>query len=134
MPIIHRSEPHATQPANDDGFTLIELMVAILIIGVLAGIAVVTFFGQQTAARDSAAIADLAHLRLAMVSYSVANDGAYTSDLGDLTPYGFGQSTAATPVITLSLAGFCAQLTSDSATTFFVTDSDAPAPGTCTID
>lgn len=134
MPTTHRSAPPTRRPADDLGFSLIELVVVILIIGILAAIAVATFLAQQKPARDSAAIADLANLRLAMISYSVPNDGAYTSDLAVLTSYGFGQSTAAAPVITLTLNGFCAQVTSDAATTYFVTENAAPTPGTCTVD
>src|SRR6266481_6030447 len=45
--------------ANEDGFTLIELMVVVLIIAILIAIAVPTFLGARQRAADRAAQSDL---------------------------------------------------------------------------
>jgi type IV pilus assembly protein PilA len=45
--------------SDEDGFTLIELMVVVLIIAILIAIAIPTFLGAQNRARDRGAQSDL---------------------------------------------------------------------------
>ncbi len=56
---------------TDDGFTLVELMVVVLIIAILIAIAIPTFLGARTRAQDRAAQVDLRNaLSAAKVFYA----------------------------------------------------------------
>ena len=66
---------------NDSkGFTLIELMIVVAIIGILAGIATMTYIGQQKRAAYTEAKANLQSLRLLEEQF-FAENGRYTADL-----------------------------------------------------
>jgi type II secretory pathway pseudopilin PulG len=56
---------------------MIELLVSISIIGILAGIALVSFTGAQRQARDSERKSDLTQYQAYLESYANANDGFY---------------------------------------------------------
>ena len=70
---------------NQKGFTLIELMVVIAIIGVLAAIAIPKFSESTASAKDAKLKADLRTLDSAIMMYYVQAT-AYPTTPADLVP------------------------------------------------
>ncbi len=66
---------------NKKGFTLIELIIVVAIIGILAAIAIPAYLGQQKRAARTEAYSNLANLRLLEEQF-FAENGRYTADLG----------------------------------------------------
>ncbi len=62
---------------TESGFTLIELLVVISIIGVLIGIATVSFTGSQKKARDARRKSDLKYYQSALEFYANKKNGYY---------------------------------------------------------
>ena len=84
---------------KDEGFTLIELMVVVLIIAILVAIAIPTFLGQRKNAQDSAAKSNVRNALATEKAYFSVNQAftATTADLAAIEPNLFG-TTAADPV------------------------------------
>ncbi|WP_051223544.1 type II secretion system protein [Conexibacter woesei] len=60
---------------RDEGFTLIEILVVVLIIGILAAIAIPSFLGQSAKARAADAKSGAEVALRAVESYGIDNDG-----------------------------------------------------------
>ena len=78
---------------EEKGFTLIELMIVIAVLGVLAAIAIPQLSVYRTKSYNTAAISDLKNAAIAQEAY-YADNRQYTNEISRLTttPYNLNRS------------------------------------------
>lgn len=74
--------PHSSRPARSAGFTLIEIMVVVVIIGLLAAMIVPSVVGHVEEARVTRAHQDIQALGTALTMYRIDNFKYPTTDQG----------------------------------------------------
>ena len=70
------------------GFTIIELMLVIVIIGLLMGIAIPNFLSMQARAREARVHWNAHSLQMSAEDFSAQNNGVYATDFTTLLPNG----------------------------------------------
>jgi type IV pilus assembly protein PilA len=118
---------------SESGFTLVELLVVMLILGILAAIAIPSFFNQRDKARDADAKATAKTAQTAIETYATENNGAYTgATVDDLRRIEETLPTTGLAVTVPAPDEYTVTATSDTGNTFnVIRDDDGSFDLTC---
>src|SRR5215216_611267 len=113
---------------EESGFTLVELLVVMLILGILAAIAIPAFLNQREKANDADAKADVNTAQQAMETYQTDNNGSYLgADEGELTTIEPALQNADLAVTGVTGTGYTVTVTADSTDRTFSVVNNAGA-------
>jgi len=113
--------------SDEDGFTLVELLVVVLVLAALVGIAVPTFVGQREGAWGAAVSSELRSAAIALESFRAQNGTYAAGALGSEAGFGFVPSPSVDLRYAFDVpvgganAGYCM-------IAWFVPDGSAAAP------
>ena len=93
----HPRQPQPSRPDGESGFTLIELIIVMTVIGLLAAIAIPSYVNSVRRAREAVLREDLHTMRSAIDSYTVDKEQA-PQTLDDIVQAGYLKSIPVDPI------------------------------------
>lgn len=77
-----------TRRSRAKGFTLIELMIVVVVIGILAAIAIPKFVAMQDRAREGVVKSNMHTIQMSVEDFGLLNDGRYPTSSSATVPDG----------------------------------------------
>lgn len=121
---------------NQKGFTLIELVIVVAIIGILAAIVIPNYNNSLRASRRAEAQADILKIQLGLEKWR-ANNSTYSSNLADAgftdnnDYYGYAISNTGGSTYTITATAAGSQTADTGCTSLSINQSDAKSPASC---
>jgi len=125
--------PYHQEKVHQKGFTLVEMIIVIAIIGILSGIGLVHYGNVRGMARDARRKSDLAYIRLALAMYfddnskypATISNGGKGPDLSTDKPTGSIFSTDSNPLYPTYMSGvFVDPINNGGSENFYVYDTN----------
>lgn len=76
-------KPH-TQSTHPNGFTLVELLVVVVVIGILAAVATPNFAGALDRAKNSGVQSNAHNIQISLEMFGQDNGASFPADLGEV--------------------------------------------------
>lgn len=114
------------------GFTIVELLIVIVVIGILAAITIVAYNGIQDRARVSALSSRLTQISQKVSVWQVDNPGLVPTSFSDIGITNDDASLQLTNDSTTTPTTYCITATSGALKYYIGSSSSVPSAGTCT--
>ena len=137
---MHRLKNKTTRTPHRQGFTIVELLIVIVVIGILAAITIVAFNGVQDRAKTAAAQAAASQAYKKILTYAIDNTDAYPAATGpngtaNLTSLGITPPGSTTYEYSANNSSnpktFCLTVTNGNKSLYVSNSVMSPATGAC---
>jgi prepilin-type N-terminal cleavage/methylation domain-containing protein len=119
---------------SNTGFTIVELLIVIVVIGILAAITIVAYNGIQERARVSSVSSALSQAAKKLAVYQIDNPDVYPADKTALDAIGISDTTSVTYQYTRTSSTpntYCLTATTGTTSYKFSNTSTSPSAGAC---